>query len=1196
MWAFMLRSKITGILFVLLITGVLVGLPLLTAQPSCSLESLLAGSSTDFQAVLSALPDTDLPKAIGIAETLRFKALHGDSSMTLKDVDRFKEEIFTRISQSKEIALESSDLCPHKIEAKEVILQGIRVSIPAHFVLSGELRILDTFPVGEAGSLLPEFSVTYHTESPPVQGKLTVDGQPYAEGVMAKNTLFFLPAMSPDLLLSIGTHTASVSLSDTTGKKVVSTWRFTVGMQSVPTEPIPESARLIGSFSVDASRVMKGADTSISVRVSVYETSDGRRHLEYELHPTNEPDRVLVRTRDPNWLRLVLDPNRKIEEFLTFSPKSGYAFLGNTLVFSYSYKGPGVVKEVSWEIHEGNSVWTEENPTVTRQLTKSGVSMKCTVKVVEELPDGSFSQMSFSNWKSVTTLWPTTAFSQHSCGLFNSTGKGSIPFGGSRVLMKNESITTIYLDHGKVFDLGSGSKLSVKTSLWTIGAGSGGEIANPATPTTKITFTAPGVCEIVHNIALEYQFQNEIYRATFKPETSFLVGAFKTTATVSFGQVPDGIIMGTSRKATVKKIELTVGEETKSFANATENWVVAQSSLFPNQPPIRLESILPGFKTWASANSFSSDYRPLVTFQMGHPMENGKADFQPLIKLVGNFFLEYPQIIRASTILTLPAFDVDNLLTVKMDPEDPEPIQEGQELIFKGVLTSLPGLSEGQIGEDGGQLNFLKGYEVTNVTMLMWGSWKEWEDFPEGRDEVEWSYQFQADEGSGTYSVFAGAGVEVTEKETGDTAFLNCNTLNNVTVIPGLNLKSPLGEFTYPMNISIPVETTYDDDLEVWKKITWKLNNKKWNPGEEPRPWIFLDRQGIWSVHAKLDLSTGTQELILTDTATFTVQPAEIRLSPKRKVVSSPGAPVSFNLNVLLNGQQVEDIGQAVEWEEYMLTAEVESIDWGSTFDKPNVAVLTPEDPPFSSKLVFNRDGAATILATVTIRLRPVDDWKPTNKEPSDPSTWVFTVPPVRADAWAIPKPSQVVSDETAFPKKGIAQAHRTYAPKLLQFKLADKDYNWTPLDGLQPKVQLTPAIPFPGGSSGPVGDLKLFWSGPEGQENEGSYFQPLLPAPGAYTIGMRTFLDFGTAGEIPLIDQTLTGVAESFYNLVKASIDPASFPIFVGQSQPLTFVIESAEPPPSDDPSVPAETGIQIQNGNFNAEIESVTWIPGVL
>ena len=160
MWAFMLRSKITGILFVLLITCVLVGLPLLTAQPSCSLESLLAGSSTDFQAVLSALPDTDLPKAIGIAETLRFKALHGDSSMTLKDVDRFKEEIFTRISQSKEIALESSDLCPHKIEAKEVIIQGIRVTIPAHFVLSGELRILDTFPVGEAGSLLPEFSVT----------------------------------------------------------------------------------------------------------------------------------------------------------------------------------------------------------------------------------------------------------------------------------------------------------------------------------------------------------------------------------------------------------------------------------------------------------------------------------------------------------------------------------------------------------------------------------------------------------------------------------------------------------------------------------------------------------------------------------------------------------------------------------------------------------------------------------------------------------------------------------------------------------------------------------------------------------------------------------------------------------------------------------------------------------------------------
>lgn len=1102
----MKKHKFTGVGTLFFLCCLVLSLHLSIAQPNHSLQSLLCGASSDYQSILAELPDTELPKALAVGKALHFKALHQDSPLSLADVKQFKAAILARINRSQEVSLNQSDSFPHKVEAKEITLEGIRITIPAHYAASGELRILAVQPSKEAGSLLPEFIINYATANPPVRGKLLIDGKPYAIDMPTVRAVFFIPEMSPTNILRIGTHTACVSLVDTAKATKTFTWQFTVGMQPTPTEPIPETAKRVGSFSVEAGRVLKGAKPEHSVRVIVYESNNGQRYLVYEVHSTNNPSKMIARTRDPNWLRRILDPRRRIEEFLTLSPKTRYAFPGNNLVFTYSYSGPGVIKHDVWKIYEGSNVFTSEGPTVTRKLVQPGMFVQCTVETEETLPGGETSSATFSSDKTIHAMVPYAPVSDLAWGLFNTTGKGSIPLKGGRYF-SIDHIGFEPLIPGKVFDY-AGGILSVKRSAWQLGAGTGGVIANPATFTTEVHFAQPGVCEIVHDIALEYTFQNEMYRSAYKPEASLLAGVFKTQPKISFSQVPEGIIMDTSRKVTVKKIDLTIDGKTRTFSDADASWELARSSLFPDQPAIFITNIYPGFKTWIDT-SFSADFRPLVTLQTGQPIENGMAKFQPLVKLAGDAVLHSHVGIPTATTLPIKAFDVEDLLAVKVDPEESEPILEGQEVTFEGTLAPLPDVGTGFIDETGGTIDFLHGYQSIDVELMTWWSWKEWEELSEKRDEVVWSYPFQADGGSGTYTLYTAAHVKIQEIETGDTALLLCSSFKSLTVLPGLNLRSPLGEFVYPMNISIPVETTYDKDLETWKKITWRLNGKKWEPGEDPKPWLYLDRTGLWSVHAKLDLSTGTTDLILTDTATFTVQPAEIRLSPKRKVVSLPGAPVSYNLNVLLNGQQIEDIGQAVEWEEEMLTAEVEDIEWGAKYNAPNVGELTPQDPPLTAELVFKNDGAATILATVTLRLRPVEDWKPTNKDPMDPSTWVFKVPALRGDAWAFESPAWL-SQTGKFPSRAIKKTKRLFEFESGVVGLGKESVTWNPLEGLLPPIQKLPAIPgvLPARSE----KISILWQEENSDSSTETTFAPKFVGDGFQTeVVLETALDFGS-------------------------------------------------------------------------------------
>ncbi|MBI3037554.1 hypothetical protein HYY75_00685 [bacterium] len=76
------------------------------AQPSqiqSDLKNLLSGSTTDFQEVPPSLDETDLPAALAIACFLKFKSLHGETKLTIENIEQFKNAVEKRLKDAKTV-------------------------------------------------------------------------------------------------------------------------------------------------------------------------------------------------------------------------------------------------------------------------------------------------------------------------------------------------------------------------------------------------------------------------------------------------------------------------------------------------------------------------------------------------------------------------------------------------------------------------------------------------------------------------------------------------------------------------------------------------------------------------------------------------------------------------------------------------------------------------------------------------------------------------------------------------------------------------------------------------------------------------------------------------------------------------------------------------------------------------------------
>lgn len=316
-------------------------------------------------------------------------------------------------------------------------------------------------------------------------------------------------------------------------------------------------------------------------------------------------------------------------------------------------------------------------------------------------------------------------------------------------------------------------------------------------------------------------------------------------------------------------------------------------------------------------------------------------------------------------------------------------------------------------------------------------------------------------------------------------------------------------------------------------------------------------------------------DLILKDNAEFEVVNVGILLTPEKKVVNQTEQKTEqLKLSIVANGNEAEKPGVPFVWQRKEIHAVVDPIKW-QKFVIPKNSISTNLDPEsFLVDCDLKDSGAATFLATVTIRITDAkklfdQKHKGFKDEYEEP---VFYFPVVRADLWAV-KAEKFENVKKHFPDKAIAQAYRTYdiASFSFEFSSSSKEpHSFDKENGLQPKISLKPA--FPGDFESISADIGFNWKVvpvPASALIEKEIVKPgemiIKPSkPCDYNVAVEVNLDFDQSTTIKLGDISATGQAVDLFSLIETRVDPASFTITIGETKTLKYIVSSLEQQPT--------------------------------
>ena len=799
---------------------VLVGALFLFAQPEAKsnpfLENLLNGASEDLPGILSSLPDSDLPLAMGVAEALKFKALHGDTRLSPERAEEFRQSVEKRLGESKTVSLKRSAGCPYQIPAHEVSYSGQKVVVPAHFRATISLAITDYGPQGEAGSLFPDLWVSFVTEKPPVKATISLDGRPVGPTKIDSERAVFRPPLTAADILPIGTHTASVLISDAAGKVASSAWSFTIGLNPVASPVVPDDAVVVATITVPIESLIPGANASGTVSIVISQAPDGRRFFEYSMTCGG----VTQSTRSLYLLASILK-NPRNSRGLTISPKTQVLFPNIPLTYTFSCDGPGTVIDTTWFVlgfvasssivhaPSASVVFTGRNSTVTCEVTVRVPAPGQTPPYVDDRVRVLKKVYPISVYPNPeTTQLLTAKAGQNVVVISSERNVSSRPTTGAIV---SEKFT-----EGQIFPLGESGILTVTRATWRlVGENTNLSIEFPTASRTRLVFGVPGVAELVHDVAMALTWEGESYNWTFIPEKSSLVAYFPVMAQTRFEKFPTGIIGGTSRQIKVKEYEIAVAGQQRIVTPATgirfdPPWGLAQAQVFPISPPLAINRLYPNFVVM----------KPDIVGLSSEDGFNGTLaydgavipDSQIRFRLYFAFFaLKRPArydpdtvdwLVPASEWLNIAAYPSPaDLVDVEITPSDPPPLPEGQTLKFEAALVPKPNLGEGRIDKEGGTMSLLEGYEVTGWEPPSWNAIL-------GNEVVQtlaqtWEFPFTSQINSGTYLIKAETALKVKEKDTGELADVKGSGQVSVNAVPGLKIKSPRQDLTYPKDWEI---------------------------------------------------------------------------------------------------------------------------------------------------------------------------------------------------------------------------------------------------------------------------------------------------------------------------------------------------------------------------------------------------------
>jgi len=1188
-----------------------------------SVIELLSGKTTDVAGVANQIPEHQLPTALAAAKLLKFRALHGETSLSSNEAESFETILLDRMSTARQVAFSQNETCRKKVEQHEIMFDGQKLLVPAHFVADAALAIIDCRPKGEAGSLFPDFSIEVFSQSQLTEVTLAINGQTVnTKNILIKQSanafeLSYRTPATPDSLLAIGTHTAEITINNQAGETTKQEWLFTVGVHDTSTLPLTADAVIISEIDLSLEKILPGVKAFGQLTVVVYQNAAGTRFTEYRFKTATGQT---ITSQNLAFIARKITAGRDDIDKLSFSPQTHYAFAGNLLNFSYTYSGSGDVISEKWLVSSGGHSTTE--PVITMN---GGAVAECTITVQKKSTNSAGEEVVYQydvvgiKYVSQVNIRKIDIYSadphlQHAA---------SCSFAIENTVISN--ISDVALVEGEQYSVGfdkteGGSNagvLTVDKLSWHIHASEGSpKIENPSATSTRLISNVPGYAELVLNIKLTWQEAGETYTSDFKPSAAALFANYPITAKAEFSKYPPGIIYLTSRHIALKSFEFSIKNQKRLIANPDDcelanPILICQSSLWPASAPITINKVLP-MLSHGSKKEWLEEVSPF-TFQTPEAEEN--VSEIPLC-LGGHFQAAgyFTDKVIISDLPSVPIFSwEDNLLSLNLDPAGPVTTYEGAVTTFSAEVEPSPEMGSGILSATDNTLDLLDGYKVESVVGIGWyeaplDSGDDWKT--KAVSGQDYSHIFNPEDGPGSYTMNCTALMKMQESDTADSFMISAQNNAPVDLLPGLRIFSPINELAYPVNVSLKVKTSFDEDPKIWKAIQWRLNGKEYHHGlEKPPFFIELNRPGKWSLVASLTVENPQdgEDISLQDRVDFVVNPVDITLTPTRKVFDlSKQKSQELSLNITLNGKKVEKPGKPVEWGDDGLKAVVDPIEWFSATAPNGCATANHDEDSLAASIGFTDAGAATVLATVTVRLTDGEEYfrrrhKGFEDEFEEP---IFTFPAVRADLWAITA-GPIKNIAGRFPQTAIAAAYRTYQLASFSFDLAcidQKNYAFNKDTGLQ-QIALDPALP--GIDPIKTSNIEFKWKAESitssiQQEQELPTRFVIKPAePCTYNVTLEAFLNFSGSSPIKLGEAKTTAEAVSLFSLIETSVEPSSFTMTLGETRKLKYLVRSLEaPPPSPPPVITTlqsgsadKSFLYLMNENFILEIQNVVW-----
>ncbi len=1211
----MKRRSVRVVLALLVL--ILAGTFFLAAQPetpsASPLENLLSGYSTDIPGALSSLNDADLPLALAVAEALKFKALHGDTKISAEKVEEFQQAVTGRIDQSQAVSLAKSKACPIAVPARKATLAGLELTVPACFRAEQPLAVLDSGPRNEAGTLFPECWISFVADKKPVQIRMTVDGKVVPTSLENDRLAVFRPPLSPDGVFSLGTHTVSVILTDAGKNQASASWSFSIGASPSPADPPPGDATIVASITLEVARIAPGSRFPGFVTINILTDKAGKRYFEYLVFPKGVQNRGCYRTSSLWMLQKTLGGGSTDGGFYLFiaTPKTEYAFEGNKLFFATDFRpNPDAVwsiDKIVWKIGHGESQETIEGPEISLTMGKSVLDVDVSVFFTFSLPEfpDQVSHWDLFAWTSIYPIQvnPSVGVSRQ-FELVDNFKETAISIEASRRII---GYFDLDLKEGSENPISEGAgTILVKKSHWKTVASSGTvTIEDPLATATKAIFKTPGVIELVNEIELTLDWQGEKYNYTYVPEESALVGVFPASGSVEYEKFPKGIIFDTSRLIRLKSLQVEIDKVKRKFAKSEElfldpPWVLAKSTLFPDSLPLGIVALHPAH--------FFDQFDTVIMPDEEDGFLTKLAYDDPALETEGNLitraYLGWDELGRKghakkkrtkavegllplSKAQKIKAFpNPADLLDVEIVPAAPPPIGQNQKVDFSGSIVAKPQMGNGRITATGGEINLLDGYVSQAVDALEWSATLK-KETSKGKG-IDFAFQFEPKEGTGTYEIRAGTAVRFEEEDTETEAGATGSSAVNLTVTEGFQIKSPVAGFAYPLKHPVPVRTNIDpppdsdQNLDLWRKIVWALNKEQWIPPSDRPPINFTpDKTGEWALVGEI------KENGLRDEVKFQVKPITVRISPTRKVVPLSTKTVPLALGVKLGETEVTSWAQEVDWVPGLMKAKVEAIEWKAFTSPTTEKPLTVSNPPLKAEVTIDKEGPLTILATVTVRI-----WSTNPQKPYDET---FVISAARADLWAVAPPFwnpllSTLPDEQ-FPKKAVAPAGRTFTIKEGSVSFEGQDVSWNPQSGLSSPIEIQPAIPSSEISPATSDKVRLAWSCPGNDPSDSFTYVPTFEKPVETVVKLQSFLVFDEGTDIEFTEKKFTVDVEDINNLVEYYVDPKTAEMNFGETKLFVFVLKPKVPLPTSAPSTTSRIEIPLLNGVYKLILDDVAW-----